>query len=79
MIFIEQTFAGGRYEYRFILKIHMDIFTCTLLTWLFASTNLIQGVRFDQQVEVKARHCSVAAKVSVNYSVPDRVNEKDAM
>ena len=57
----------------------MNIFTCTFLIWLFASTNLIQGVRFDQQVEVKARHCSVAAKVSVNYSVPDWVNEKGAV
>ena len=57
----------------------MNIFTCIFLIWLFASTNVIWGVRFDQQVEVKARQCSVAAKVSVNSTVPDLVNEKGAV
>lgn len=57
----------------------MDDFTCVFLIWLFVSVSLIQGVRFDQQVEVKARHCSLAVKVSVNYSFPDGVIEEDAM
>lgn len=61
------------------MKIHVNIFTCTFLIWLFSSTNVIWGVIFDQQVEVKARQCSVAAKVSVNSTVPDLVNEKAAM
>lgn len=56
---------------KFLLKINMHIFTCTSLIWLFVSRNLIQGVRFGQQVEVKARCCLAATKVSVNFSVPD--------
>ena len=44
----------------------MGIFMCTFIIFLFVSTNLVQGVRVEQQVEVKAKHCSVAARVSVN-------------
>lgn len=45
--------GGGGTEYRFLFKIHMNISTCTFLIWSFVSANLIQGVRFDQQVGVK--------------------------
>lgn len=48
----------------------MHAFNLTVVT-----TKMIQGVRFDQQVELKARHCSLAAKV--NYTVPDWVYEND--
>jgi len=58
--------CGESIEYRFVLKIHMGIFMCTFIIFLFVSTNLVQGVRVEQQVEVKAKHCSVAARVSVN-------------
>lgn len=55
----------------------MSIFTYTCDLSLCASTCLIQGVRFGEQAEIKAR--PVAAKVSVYHSVPDQINEKCVM
>lgn len=50
----------------------MHTFNLTVVT-----IKIIQGVRFDQQIEVKARHCSLAAKV--NHTVPDWVYENDLL
>lgn len=55
----------------------MSIFTCTSYISQCASKCLIQGVRFGEQIEIKARE--VAAKVAVYYSVPDQMNEKGVM